>query len=147
MRIAIYKLSMQEKVLYNLGWLLEKLCKSKKIGIFCDSGVVEAMDRALWTFSTNSFLPHCTATGNDSDIRQPVLISGNLAELKSREIICVFDNSKLFETIKQNHDITDVIYMTQEDIDVENLQKATSEIDKSINVDVFAKQNNKWIRL
>ena len=147
MRVAIYKLSMQEKVLYNLGWLLEKLCKSKKIGIFCDSGAVEAIDRALWTFSTNAFLPHWIATGTDSDIRQPVLISGNLDELKNREIVCVFDNTKLFETIKQNHDATDVIYMTQDDVDVENLQKTISEIGKSVKFDVFAKQNNKWIKL
>lgn len=147
MRIAIYKLSMQEKVLYNLGWLLEKLCKSKKIGIFCDGGIVDTIDRALWTFSTNSFLPHWVATGDDSDDRQPVLISGKLTELSHREIVCVFDNTKLFETLKQYNDATDIIYMTQEDIDVEDLQKKTREIDKSINVDVFTKQNNKWMRL
>ena len=147
MRIAIYKLSMQEKVLYNLGWLLERLCKSKKIGIFCDSGAIELIDRALWTFSTNSFLPHWIATGSDGNIRQPVLISGNLAELHNRDIICVFDNTKLFEVTKKNHDATDVIYMTQEDVDAENLKKTTKEIDGSISIDVFAKQNNKWFRL
>ncbi|WP_375396338.1 DNA polymerase III subunit chi [uncultured Sphingomonas sp.] len=37
-----------------------------------------ALDRLLWTYSADSFLPHALA-GGDADHRQPVLIAGDLA--------------------------------------------------------------------
>ena len=59
MRTILYKISSNEKVLYNLGILLEKLCISnKKIGVLCDKDNISIVDKTLWTFSTNYLVPH-----------------------------------------------------------------------------------------
>ena len=148
MRLVIYKLPYGEKVLYNLGQLLEKLYKQKKIGIFCDQEIIEMVDRTLWVFSSNAFLPHDIANGTDKDGLQPILLSADIA-LINREIICVFNNTDLYKLMAEYVDnqkamlVQDVIYMTQEELNIDEIKEKT----KIDIVDIFKKKNNNWSKV
>ena len=143
MRVVIYKIPKKEKVLYNLGLLLCKLFKNKKIGIFCEKETIDFVDKTLWTFSTNVFLPHDVAVEDElQNEKQPILISSELKHL-NRDILCVLTENDLFFAVdKQNvaHGVNDLIYMTQDDCDILKIKKC-SNVDK---VDVFEKTQNTW---
>ena len=143
-RLVIYKLPKNERVLYNLGYLLEKLCKKQKIGVFCDKEIIEMVDRELWTFSSNAFLPHNISKNSVEDNLQPVLLASNTNQI-DREIICIFNNTDLFKIIDDSNSNTiknlkDIIYMTQEEINVEDVKKSI----QNITISCFEKTNNKW---
>ena len=143
MRVVIYKIPKKEKVLYNLGLLLCKLFKNKKIGILCEKETIDFVDKTLWTFSTNVFLPHDVAVEDElQNEKQPILISSELKHL-NRDILCVLTENDLFFAVdKQNvaHGVNDLIYMTQDDCDILKIKKC-SNVDK---VDVFEKTQNTW---
>ena len=143
MRVVIYKIPKKEKVLYNLGLLLCKLFKNKKIGIFCEKETMDFVDKMLWTFSTNVFLPHNIAVEDElQNEKQPILISSELKRL-DRDVLCVLTENDLFFAIdKQNTAkcINDLIYMTQDDCDILKIKNHPN-VDK---VDVFEKTQNTW---
>jgi len=146
MRIVIYKLFENEEVLYNLGILLEQLFNKKTIGVFCDENIIDFLDKKFWTFSTNSFLPHDIADGTENDEKQPILLSSDALKI-DREIICVFNNKDLDKITsyiqeKKLKKVKDIIYMTQEDLKIEEIRKK----DSSIDIDYFEKNNGKWIK-
>lgn len=146
MRVVIYKLELDEKIVYNLGQLLEKLCLSgKKIGILCEKSKLEEIDKTLWTFSTNYFVPHDIVCNDKKyNDNQNVLLSDNINDITDRDILCIFDNESLrkIATNISNCDetkISDIIYMTYEDV-VENVKN----ILPIANVVLFKKIKGKW---
>ena len=149
MIVKIYKIPSNEEVIYNLGLLLEKLCQSKKIGIFCDEANVDHIDRRLWTFSTNAFVPHDIAVKEHDNI-QPILLANEFENI-NREILCVFNNKDLFSALEfcqnnPNNIIENVVYMTAEkDLDVSLIKKEIE--DKKLlvgEIEFFEKNKNKW---
>lgn len=150
MRIAIYKIPTQEKVLNNLGFLLEKISAQHYVGVLCDSNIESIVDNIFWTFSTNVFLPHNIATGlAEEDKKQPVLISGKL-ELLNREVLCLLTNKDLVDVLGKKKDFLNkvecVVYITQEDFDIRDFvdKILTPDVDS---VDIFEKVNKKWKKL
>lgn len=145
MRIIVYKIPTTEKILYNLGFLLDKICKTYKIGVFCDKDNVGLVDKILWTFSSNIFLPHDIA-GDDCIVnnQNPVLISCDFDKIQ-RKVVCVLTVDDLF-FVKQhslNCEIENIIYITQFDKDVEEIKlKNTNDV-----LDIFIKQNKQWIKV
>ena len=148
MRVAIYKLDTNEKIIYTLGLLLEKLCISKKIGVLCNNDNINIFDKVLWTFSTNYFIPHDIVSDNDDyNNMQNVLLSTNLNDLLLfREILCLFNLSdiRLFSNkIDEKQkiiNINDIIYITYEEECVEKIK----DILPTANIDLYKKQNGKW---
>ena len=150
MRLVIYKIPEREKVLYNLGQLLEKLCQQKRIGVFCNKEAIKIVDDILWTFSTNIFLPHDIATDDvEYNDRQPVLLDYDLKNL-NREILCLFNDNDLQKALENRTTLNKVdciIYMVQIKNKAETGLLTCYDLIKKMNiehVDVFAKNNNKW---
>ena len=148
MRVVAYQIPENEKVLYNLGLLLCKLSKNDKIGVFCGDEINPTdIDKTLWTFSTNVFLPHDIATGDlQQDEKQPVLISNDYEKL-NRKILCILSEDKLFFVLKNTNTlnrVNTVVFLTQNDFDASLLQNQP-DIDS---IDIFKKDyNNKWFRV
>ncbi len=152
MRLIIYKIPEKEKVLYNLGQLLEKLCKQNKIGILCSEDVVGMIDDILWTFSTNIFLPHDIATGNEEiDSRQPIVISADMNWL-NRKVLCLFTNEDLFKILDKINvldEVEHIVYMLQmkEKNDIEKIIEKVKNNVNNICIDVYKKSNNRWVKI
>jgi len=152
MRLIIYKIPEKEKVLYNLGQLLEKLCKQNKIGILCSEDVVGMIDDILWTFSTNIFLPHDIATGNEEiDSRQPIVISADMNWL-NRKVLCLFTNEDLFKILDKINvldEVEHIVYMLQmkEENDIEKIIEKVKNNVNNICIDVYQKSNNRWVKI
>ena len=166
MRIIVYKIPSTEKVLYNLGILLEKLCLAKKrIGIFCDEENIAVIDKTLWTFSTNYFVPHeislNDAVENErskmfSNEIQPVLLATSLQDLYDREILCVFndiDFEKSISYLKDNkntikYGIKDIIYIVNDNnVNMAKIKDLinSNDIDSEKNtLDIYVKNGLKW---
>lgn len=146
MRVAIYKLDTNEKIIYTLGLLLEKLCISKKIGVLCNDDNINVFDKTLWTFSTNYFIPHDIVSDDvDYNNMQNVLLSTHLDDLLFCKILCLFNlnDIRLFanKIEKQNIiNINDIIYITYEEECVEKIK----DILPTTNIDLYKKQNGKW---
>ena len=147
-RVVIYQIPANEKVIYNLGVLLEQICLSnlkkedkerQSIGILCRQDDINVIDRALWTFSTHTFVPHDIA-GNDDDYnsQQPVLLSSNFEDIQDRKILSVFDNDGLRSVYSENSE-QHIIYMTTENV-IEEVKK----ICELANIEIYKKQNGKW---
>ena len=150
MRVAIYKIPIQEKVLNNLGFLLEKVSTQYSVGVLCDSSIETIVDNVFWTFSTNVFLPHDIATGSiEEDEKQPVLISGKL-ELLNRKVLCLLTSKDLFDVLNKKKDFLNkvkcVVYITQEDFSACDLIDKISTLNVD-SIDVFEKVNKKWKKL
>ena len=147
-RIVIYQIPANEKVIYNLGVLLEQIClsnlkKEKKerqnIGILCRQDDINVIDRALWTFSTHTFVPHNISCENkQQNIEQPILLSSNLEDIKDRNILCVFNGDGLKQVYSENSQ-QQIIYMTTENV-IEEVKK----ICEVANIEIYKKQNGKW---
>jgi DNA polymerase IIIc chi subunit len=152
MRLIIYKIPEKEKVLYNIGQLLEKLCKQNKIGILCSEDVVGMIDDILWTFSTNIFLPHDIATGNEEiDSRQPIVISADMNWL-NRKVLCLFTNEDLFKVLDKINvldEVEHIVYMLQmkEENDIEKIIEKVKNNVNNICIDVYQKSNNRWVKI
>lgn len=152
MRLIIYKIPEKEKVLYNLGQLLEKLCKQNKIGILCSEDVAGMIDDILWTFSTNIFLPHDIATGNEEiDSRQPIVISADMNWL-NRKVLCLFTNEDLFKVLDKINilnEVEHIVYMLQikEENDIEEIIEKVKNNVNNICIDVYQKSNNRWVKI
>ena len=146
MRVAIYKFDTNEKIIYTLGMLLEKLCISKKIGVLCNDDNINVFDKTLWTFSTNYFIPHDIVSDDvDYNNMQNVLLSTHLDDLLFCKILCLFNlnDIRLFanKIEKQNIiNINDIIYITYEEECVEKIK----DILPTTNIDLYKKQNGKW---
>ena len=159
MRVVVYQIEKHEKVIYNLGVLLDKLCLSgKKIGILCDKDNINDIDKCLWTFSTHAFLPHNVATHQaepdintkENDI-QPVLLTDDAVDIVNRGVICVLslEDIKTLSTALANMDNVnedceiekDIIYITYDNIvdDIKNIFPLAQ-------IDVYKKTNGKWQR-
>ena len=145
-RVVIYKIDENEKVIYNLGFLLEKLCSAgRKIAVFCDNDNIQQIDKALWTFSTNCFVPHDIANEKDKNDLQPALLSSNLNDFHGREIICVFsldDLRSLMNNEEIANEINDVIFITHDDLN--SVVEQVKNICPVANVDIFKKTQGKW---
>lgn len=147
-RVVIYQIPENEKVIYNLGLLLEQICVSnlkkaenerQKIGVLCKKEDLEVVDKALWTFSTHTFLPHNIATDSSEDnAKQPVLISDDLQKINNREVLCVFNNDALKQVYSEDS-TQQIIYMTTENV-IEEVKK----ICEVANIEIYKKQNGKW---
>lgn len=60
--------------------------------VVADSGDQRvALDRLLWTYAPESFLPHAQAVGDDSDNAQPILISGEATPANAARNIALAD--------------------------------------------------------
>ena len=150
-RLVIYNIPKNEKVVYNLGQLLDKLCYSqlefkennrKKIGILCKKEDIETIDKTLWTFSTHTFIPHNISIENkEENDKQPVLISDKIENIKDRQMLCVFDNNGLKQVYNEKEN-QEIIYMTQDNIkdNIDEIKK----ICELINLEIYKKQNGKW---
>ncbi|MBQ7537162.1 MAG: DNA polymerase III subunit chi [Rickettsiales bacterium] len=145
-RVVIYKIDENEKVIYNLGFLLEKLCiAGKKIAVFCTEDNIQQIDKALWTFSTNCFVPHDIANANGKNDLQPALLSADLNDFHSREIICVFSLDDLRSLVNNEeiaNEINDVIFITHDDLN--SVVEQVKNICPVANVDIFKKTQGKW---
>lgn len=145
-RIVIYKIDETEKVIYNLGFLLEKLCiAGKKIAVFCTEDNIQQIDKALWTFSTNCFVPHDIANANGKNDLQPALLSADLNDFHGREIICVFSLDDLRSFVNNEdiaNEINDVIFITHDDLN--SVVEQVKNICPVANVDIFKKTKGKW---
>lgn len=158
MRVVVYQIEKREKIIYNLGILLDKLCLSdKKIGVLCDKDNINEIDKDLWTFSTNAFIPHgiivCDKNdqnkNEDNFIWQPVLLSYNIVDIVNRQILCVFNlknmnkiSAMLTEICsekQENNWKQDVIYITHND-DVDEIKN----IFPLAQIDVYKKNNGYW---
>ena len=147
-RVVIYQIPENEKVIYNLGQLLEQICikelKNKpndrqKIGVLCKKEDLEVVDKALWTFSTHTFVPHNISCENkQQNIEQPILLSSNLEDIKDRNILCVFNGDGLKQVYSENSQ-QQIIYMTTENV-IEEVKK----ICEVANIEIYKKQNGKW---
>ena len=58
--------------------------------VSADALQCEALDRALWTYSAESFLPHAQAGAGD-DAAQPVLIAGDIIPANAARHIALAD--------------------------------------------------------
>ena len=145
-RVVIYKIDENEKVIYNLGFLLEKLCiAGKKIAVFCAEDNIQQIDKALWTFSTNCFVPHDIANANGKNDLQPALLSADLNDFYGREIICVFSLDDLRNLVNNEeiaNEINDVIFITHDDLN--SVVEQVKNICPVANVDIFKKTQGKW---
>ncbi len=145
-RVVIYKIDENEKVIYNLGFLLEKLCMAgKKIAVFCTEDNIHQIDKALWTFSTNCFVPHDIANANGKNDLQPALLSADLNDFHGREIICVFSLDDLRSLVNNEdiaNEINDVIFITHDDLN--SVVEQVKNICPVANVDIFKKTQGKW---
>ena len=145
-RVVIYKIDENEKVIYNLGFLLEKLCiAGRKIAVFCDNDNIQQIDKALWTFSTNCFVPHDIANANGKNDLQPALLSADLNDFHGREIICVFSLDDLRSLVNNEeiaNEINDVIFITHDDLN--SVVEQVKNICPVANVDIFKKTQGKW---
>lgn len=57
-----------------------------------DEGQRAALDRALWTYSPGSFLPHGCA-GDGGEAIQPVLIAGDVAPANGARMVAIVDGT------------------------------------------------------
>ena len=144
-RIVVYTLPECEDAVYHLGKLLDKLCSLKKtIGIFCSSDRTDYVDKKLWTFSTNAFVPHNVATGGSLDAEQPVLIANDVEFLENRKTLCVFDISGLqtiFKDISWQFD--DIIIFSTEKNIVENVEQLSC----GYAIEKYSFNKGKWVKM
>ena len=143
MRVVIYKIPQQEKVLYNLGKLLEKIFKNHQIGVLCNESNIEFVDKTLWTFSSDVFIPHDIDCNDETENKKnPILLSCDLNKIV-RDVLCVFTLEDLEKILSDEfnfkNNINTLIYITQEENDVLKIKHSTN-----CNVDVFVKNKNKW---
>lgn len=143
MRVVIYKIPQQEKVLYNLGKLLEKIFKNHQIGVLCNESNIEFVDKTLWTFSSDVFIPHDIDCNDEmKNKKNPILLSCDLNKI-IRDVLCVFTLEDLEKILSDEfnfkNNINTLIYITQEENDVLKIKHSTN-----CNVDVFVKNKNKW---
>lgn len=148
-RIVIYNIPVKEKILYNLGQLLEKIltnvvCRKSDIGIFCNKEFIQEIDSILWTFSTNIFLPHDIAASDEKqNFKQPILISDKIEQL-NRKILCLFTEKDLFLALDNGNSldkIEQIIYPVQEEkIDIAKIKE------KNISIDIYTKMEKKWVK-
>ena len=143
MRVVIYKIPQQEKVLYNLGKLLEKIFKNHQIGVLCNESNIEFVDKTLWTFSSDVFIPHDIDCNDEMENKKnPILLSCDLNKIV-RDVLCVFTLEDLEKILSDEfnfkNNINTLIYITQEENDVLKIKHSTN-----CNVDVFVKNKNKW---
>ena len=156
MRVVVYQIEKHEKVIYNLGLLLDKLCLSgKKIGVLCNDNNINDIDKGLWTFSTNAFIPHGIAVANENgetkenNNLQPVLLTQNVADIVDRDILYAFDLTNMqnisvalntaSENNQQNYQDKDIIYITYD-----NVVDEIKNIFPLAQIDVYKKTNGKW---
>jgi DNA polymerase III subunit chi len=52
-----------------------------------------ALDRALWSYAADSFLPHGVLRGDEADARQPVLIAADVNAANGARHIALVDGS------------------------------------------------------
>lgn len=143
MRVVIYKIPQQEKVLYNLGKLLEKIFKNHQIGVLCNESNIEFVDKTLWTFSSDVFIPHDIDCNDETENKKnPILLSCDLNKIV-RDVLCVFTLEDLEKILSDEfnfkNNINTLIYITQEENDVLKIKHSTN-----CNIDVFVKNKNKW---
>lgn len=156
MRVVIYQIEKNEQLIYNLGILLDKLCLSgKQIGVLCNENDINNIDKGLWTFSTNAFVPHDVVIDDEGvNIKeayavQPVLLTQNIIDVADREIICVLDMNNMRniatmlsivnEEYQNNHQGKDIIYITYD-----NAVDEIKNIFPLAQIDVYKKTNGKW---
>lgn len=156
MRVVIYQIEKHEKIIYNLGMLLDKLCASgKKIGVLCNDDNINDIDKGLWTFSTNAFVPHGIAVANENgetkenNNLQPVLLTQNVADIVDRDILYAFDLTNMqnisvalntaSENNQQNYQDKDTIYIAYD-----NVVDEIKNIFPLAQIDVYKKTNGKW---
>lgn len=160
-KIVVYNVEEKIKVIYNLGVLIEKkICISKKnIGLLCNQDEILSIDRILWTFSSNYFIPHDIAKKNDDCNRyedknenQPLLLTTDLNDIIDRDIICVLTEESLFNVLNSMIDTgiskdIEVIYIAY-NINIENFKNSLKDIQikesNELLVDLYVQQNGKW---
>ena len=66
------------------------LAGGERLLVVADGDRLAALDRALWTYAADSFLPHARA-GGDSDADQPVLLSDQAVAANGAAHIALVD--------------------------------------------------------
>ena len=162
-KIVVYNVEEKNKVIYNLGVLMEKkVCISQKnIGLLCEPSEVASIDRILWTFSSNYFIPHDIFIVNnehtdyeDKNENQPVLLATHISNIINRDTICVLTEENLMVVLKtltdgkivgSDRDI-ELIYISYniKNIDDIKLRIFKKKKKKDVVVDYYVQKNGKW---
>ena len=145
MEINIYHI-LEGKLVSTLTKLLEKIYLSQKKCIFFSpiSERVEIIDKALWTFSTNAFIPHGSKKIGFSDM-QPIYFTDKYENPNDAEVLLMvdsFDYSNFDEGLEK-------IMIVFEDLnqltEANTLYQTLKNADKNVN---YWKQSTKeWKRV
>jgi len=106
-----------------LPMLIEKILRSgKRIGVLCDSeDSMNFLDKSLWTFSSDTFLPHGTKNDPEPEI-QPVFLTTDTIFPNTPKVICIYSQSiesfgNMIDQVVRLKDIHEstVVYMFESD--------------------------------
>ena len=90
MQVDFYHLTARplERVLPSIAERV--LAKGDRLLIVAEAPRLPALDRLLWTYRPDSFLPHACA-GNESDADQPILLSAEVAPANHARNVALAD--------------------------------------------------------
>lgn len=96
----------QDRLLAACELIASKVAGGQRVAVFApDDSRAEAIDRALWTFSALSFVPHCRE-GSPLAPASPVVIGRSLAE--PADVLVNFSDS-LPETLEHHATLIEVV--------------------------------------
>ncbi|MDR2781733.1 MAG: DNA polymerase III subunit chi [Holosporaceae bacterium] len=144
MEINFYHVSQGNLVPSSLR-LLEKIYSSGQRCVFFspDEERVKIIDKALWTFSTNAFIPHGDMNFGFSD-RQPIYFTNRIENPNNANVLMMIDTIDY----KEHHNFKRIIIVFEEKQQAENANALYNDLKKN-NVNVnYWKQNPKgWEKL
>jgi DNA polymerase III subunit chi len=83
-----FHFNVPDKVAYSCRLLRKAVSQGSRLVVTGDSGTLESLNQALWTFSAHDFVPHCMGTDADAlRKRSPVILASDLADLPHREVL------------------------------------------------------------
>jgi len=100
LKIPILQVSIYQLTKHSVGEVLPRLLEKIVLGgqrtlvVEKDPAALQVLDKVLWTYSTNAFLPHgCLGDGFEAE--QPVLLAPHFVEANNPKVLVVLGLSKL----------------------------------------------------
>lgn len=126
--------------------LLEKIYLSKKNCVFFSpiKDRVAVIDKTLWTFSTNAFIPHGDKSLGFSD-KQPIYFTSELENPNRAKILFLVDS---FDFQIWNNDFERIIFVFEDDSQAKTAMNLFEDLKKKKeNVNYWKQSQTGWEKL
>ena len=144
---AYFYNSSHRNAVADISWLIEKLFKQKNHILVCckDHETVEVIDKFLWAYKEDEFIPHSIATKENSSV-YPILITTEIHEDYEHNVLLassgIFINEKDWRKFSKAYYFFD----DQENKEKENAREMWKNF-SSLNIvcKYWVNKANKWV--